>query len=137
MFAPDGSEIVKRRGYINPRFMASMLQAIIDDPSPGPSVISQVSVNPSSTSSLTSQQKEILLLRYFDLFDAENGGWGFIHKFINADAMDYALSHAKRGDKVYEFMAHHTLHSALKLIDPVWGGVYQYSDQLDLFITSL
>ncbi|MCK5666881.1 MAG: thioredoxin domain-containing protein, partial [Thiotrichaceae bacterium] len=131
VFAPDGSEIVKRRGYINPRFMAAMLQAIIDDPSPGPSVITQIPVNPSSSSSLTSQQKEALLLRYFDLFDAENGGWGFIHKFINADAMDYALSQAKKGDKVYEFMARHTLHSALNLIDPVWGGVYQYSDQLD------
>jgi len=131
VFAPDGSEIVKRRGYINPRFMASMLQAIIDDPSPGPSVFAQIPVQPSTTSSLTTEQKEALLFRYFDLFDAENGGWGFIHKFINADAMDYALSRAKKGDKVYEFMARHTLHSALNLIDPVWGGVYQYSDQLD------
>jgi len=111
--------------------MASMLQAIIDDPSPGPSVFAQIPVQPSTTSSLTTEQKEALLFRYFDLFDAENGGWGFIHKFINADAMDYALSRAKKGDKVYEFMARHTLHSALNLIDPVWGGVYQYSDQLD------
>lgn len=131
VFAPDGSEIVKRRGYINPHFMASLLQAIIDDPSPGPSVIKQVPVNPSATSRLTATQKETLLKRYFDIFDAENGGWGFIHKFINADAMDYALSRAQKGDKVYEFMARHTLHSALDLIDPVWGGVYQYSDQLD------
>ena len=131
VFAPDGTEIVKRRGYINPFFMAAMLQAIIDDPSPGPSVITPEVVEPSTSSSLTSAQKEALLSRYFDLFDAENGGWGFIHKFINADAMDYALSKAKQGDKVYEFMARHTLHSALDLIDPVWGGVYQYSDQLD------
>src|ERR1700742_4810880 len=36
VFAADGSEIVKRQGYIPPRNMASMLQAIIDDPSPGP-----------------------------------------------------------------------------------------------------
>src|SRR5271155_3689454 len=38
VFAADGSEIVKRQGYLNPAEMASMLQAIIDDPSPGPSV---------------------------------------------------------------------------------------------------
>ena len=38
VFAADGSEIVRRRGYLNPAEMASMLQAIIDDPTPGPSV---------------------------------------------------------------------------------------------------
>src|SRR5271163_1347162 len=40
VFAADGSEIVRRRGYMDPAEMASMLQAIIDDPSPGPSVTS-------------------------------------------------------------------------------------------------
>ncbi len=38
VFAPDGTEIVKRRGYIPPEPMASLLEAIIEDPSPGPSV---------------------------------------------------------------------------------------------------
>src|SRR4030095_6417489 len=38
VFTPGGSEIAKRRGYIPPKPMASLLQAIIDDPSPGPSV---------------------------------------------------------------------------------------------------
>src|SRR5271168_4774643 len=38
VYAADGSEIVRRRGYLTPAQMASMLQAIIDDPSPGPSV---------------------------------------------------------------------------------------------------
>src|SRR5262249_50729696 len=35
VFNTDGSEIVKRQGYIPPKPMASMLQAIIDDPTPG------------------------------------------------------------------------------------------------------
>src|SRR5712691_1376042 len=38
VFGPDGKEIAKRQGYIPPRPMASMLKAIIDDPTPGPSV---------------------------------------------------------------------------------------------------
>src|ERR1700746_1231609 len=33
-----GHEIVKRQGYLTPDEMASLLQAIIDDPTPGPSV---------------------------------------------------------------------------------------------------
>jgi hypothetical protein len=38
VFNADAGEIVKRRGYLPPKEMASMLQAIIDDPTPGPSV---------------------------------------------------------------------------------------------------
>src|SRR5271163_3761124 len=38
VFAADGSEIVKRQGFLQPRLMASMLKAIIADPSPGPSI---------------------------------------------------------------------------------------------------
>jgi len=39
VFGADKGEIVKRRGYLPPRQMASMLQAIINDPTPGPSVL--------------------------------------------------------------------------------------------------
>ena len=35
IFHMDGSELVKRRGYIPPKPMASLLQAVIDDPTPG------------------------------------------------------------------------------------------------------
>jgi thioredoxin-related protein len=41
VFNAEGGEIVKRRGYLPPRQMASMLQAIIDDPTPGPSVVQE------------------------------------------------------------------------------------------------
>ncbi len=38
VFDATGGEIVKRQGYLPPAQMASMLQAIMDDPTPGPSV---------------------------------------------------------------------------------------------------
>jgi hypothetical protein len=38
VFNVDGSEIVKRQGYVAPGPMARMLQANIYDPTPGPSV---------------------------------------------------------------------------------------------------
>src|SRR3979411_2501325 len=37
VFGPDGTEIAKIRGYIEPERMQALLKAIIDDPSPGPS----------------------------------------------------------------------------------------------------
>src|ERR1700691_5055773 len=41
VFAADGSEIVRRRGYLNPAEMASMLPAVIDETSPGPAAPSE------------------------------------------------------------------------------------------------
>ncbi len=38
VLAPDGTEIVKRRGYIPAPGMIAMLRAIVADPSPVPSV---------------------------------------------------------------------------------------------------
>src|ERR1700734_130062 len=52
VFAADGSEIVKRQGYIPPRPMSSMLQAIIDDPSPGPSVVKEAAFHPAANAAI-------------------------------------------------------------------------------------
>ena len=131
VFAPDGSEIVKLRGYLPPARMISLLQAIIDDPSPGPSVVSQLPVTPSDTAFLSDKQRADLLKNYLSVYDADNGGWGSIHKFIHIESMDYALANAQRGDKKAEKMARQTLDAALAIFDPVWGGVYQYSDKTD------
>lgn len=46
VFGPDKGEIVKRRGYIPPRQMESMLQAIISDPTPGPSARPEATLTP-------------------------------------------------------------------------------------------
>jgi len=56
IFAPNGTEIVKRRGYIPPVFMVSLLQAIIDAPSPGPTVLPELDVKPASNGALGAAQ---------------------------------------------------------------------------------
>jgi uncharacterized protein YyaL (SSP411 family) len=135
VLAPDGTEIVKRRGYIPPQQMASLLQAIIDDPSPGPSVQAPAALGNTGMTQLTSTQKAALLRTYDELYDVHNGGWGRIHKLIDADSLELAYAHADasrpnlhaRGTR----RARTTLDHNLLLIDPVWGGVYQYSDAVD------
>src|SRR5262249_33672378 len=42
VFKSDKSEIVKRRGYVPPRPMVSLLDAIVNDPSPGPSILPEI-----------------------------------------------------------------------------------------------
>ena len=94
IFSPEGAELVKRRGYIPPENMLSLLQAVIDDPTPGPSVLRQDAPAPSDASQLDTASAEILNKAFADAYDAEHSGWGRMHKFIDPDSMDWALYRA-------------------------------------------
>jgi uncharacterized protein YyaL (SSP411 family) len=131
VLAPDGSEIVKRRGYLPPQQMAALLGAIVDDPSPGPSVRPELLLAPAVLGRLAPAQREALDTQFAKAYDADHGGWGDGYKFIDAPAMELALERSRLGDAQAASMARRTLDANLKLIDPVWGGVYQYSDEAD------
>ena len=130
VLAADGTEIVKRRGYLPPAQMASMLAAIIKDPSPGPSVITEEAVEPAHSAVLQESRRRALIATYFESFDPQYAGWGSEQKFIDADSLEYALAHAKSEPR-QAAMAAKTLDAATALIDPVWGGVYQYAERRD------
>jgi uncharacterized protein YyaL (SSP411 family) len=129
VFNADGGEIVKRQGYLPPEEMSSMLQAIIDDPTPGPSVVNSksISLNDAASPANETELKRQLLAGY----DAKLGSWGTVQKFLNWDNVEYCLVQARTGDAVAENMARQTLAAQLKLIDPIWGGVDQYSAEGD------
>jgi uncharacterized protein len=131
VFNNDGSEIVKRQGYIAPKPMASMLQAIIDDPSPGPSVLAETTLTASDNAFLSDKSANILKQRLTDTYDAKNKGWGTVQKFLNWDLIEYCLTASGQGEADLERMGRETLAAQLNLIDPVWGGVCQYSTDGD------
>ena len=124
VFSAGGSEIVKRRGYIPPKQMASMLKAIIDDPSPGPSVVPEPKISFGNESLLSDALRKQLEQVHRETYDAKNGGWGFSHKYLDAYSVEYALA---RGDTDNRRMARQTLDGERNLLDSAWGGVYQYS----------
>ena len=128
VFGPDGTEIAKIRGYIEPERMQALLKAVIDDPSPGPSVGEAFEVKPSASAFLTREERATLIKNYDKSYEDKIGGWGDSQKYIDADSMDYALSRAEAGDAVSTTRARQTLDAAIALIDPVWGGVFQYSE---------
>jgi uncharacterized protein YyaL (SSP411 family) len=131
IFSPEGKELAKLRGYLPPERMTSILQAFIDDPTPGPSVIAAIEHVPAKSALLPEEARKKLEQRFEDSYDADNGGWGTYHKYIDADSMDLALARAEAGHSRSIAMAAHTLDAALFLFDREWGGVYQYSDKVD------
>lgn len=135
MLDKDGNEIFKRRGYIPPELFLKLLAAVIDDPSALPSINSGGAVDPNAVA-LSAERRgrteELLLKNY----DKQNGGFGDTHRFIHGDTLEWALERSRalqRNDDIDQWreIVRTTLAGARRLIDPVWGGMFQYSDKLD------
>ena len=127
IYAPDGTEIVKKQGYLAPPEMVRLLQAVIDDPAP---VAAQnVSHDQAATTAtaLAADRRTALQAQWLAGYDDKEGGWGDSHKYLDADTVEFALHLAVRGDARAAQMARDTLRLQRQLIDPVWGGIYQYS----------
>jgi len=131
VFNAEGGEIVKRRGYLAPPLMISMLEEIIVDPSPvkygDEETIAKFADNPL----LSPKVRQSLERGFYETHDPKLGGQKQPQKFIDHDTVEYGLLRAGQGDKKAEEMTRRTLTAALKIMDPAWGGMYQYSTDSD------
>ncbi len=121
VYAADGSEIVRRRGYLNPSEMASMLQAIIDDPSPGPSVRPEKDHPYPADAHPDDAVTEALRRSLLSGYERADGGWSDGHKFLDAENEEYCLRAASRGDAEAAAIARDMLRLQGQIFDPVWG----------------
>jgi len=131
VFDAAGQELVKFQGYIEPERMRGLLRAVIADPTPGPSVENAAGPSVGEGAALTDAERRELQAILVNRYDTKHGGWGTSHKYLDWDSVEWCLLRARDGDRGAERMARETLDRQLKLIDPVWGGVYQYSDSGD------
>lgn len=86
-------------------------------------------VTAATESRLTPALRENLEKKFVISYDDKQGGWGSGQKYLNWDNVEYCLIRA--GDETFRKMARHTLTEKLRLLDPAWGGVYQYSTDND------
>jgi hypothetical protein len=127
VFGPDGSEIVKRQGYIEPERFLRLLRAIVADPSPEAADQADAGPPASAAGTLAAETRAELIRRHRDTDDAKLGGLTLAQKFLDRDSVEYAMDRALAGDEWEANLARRTLDAARALFDPVWGGVYQYS----------
>lgn len=130
LFAPDGTEVAKRAGYIAPDNMLRLLKAVVADPSP--EAAARITFAKASNNAFLSKTSRATLLRKRQAtYDWDKGGLRTAQKFIDRNSLEYNLVQAASGDAQAEKMAKQTLDAALALLDPVWGGIYQYSTGYD------
>ncbi|MBX3737730.1 MAG: thioredoxin domain-containing protein [Candidatus Didemnitutus sp.] len=127
IFAPDGAERVKKQGYIAPRAMEELLRDVLADPTPPKARPSAVAAEPAGAPTLEAARRAELVQQWRDGYDERAGGWGFSHKLLDWDTVEFALRAARQGDAEAGRRARATLDLQRQLLDPVWGGVYQYS----------
>lgn len=125
--AADGTEIVKRAGFIAPQPFARLLDAIVADPSPETANVGAAARADEDVSHLSPALRGQLRAAHDANHDDERGGLRTLQKFLDRNSLEYDLSLALAGDARYTVRAQRTLDAAAALIDPVWGGVYQYS----------
>ena len=135
MLDKDGNEIFKRRGYIPPDLFAKLLAAVIADPSALPSVDKASEVVPSTTG-LGPDRRGKIEAALLQGYDKVHGGFGEAQHFIHADTIEWALERSRTLKRntdtdVWKDVAARTLGGAARIIDPVWGGMFQYSDKMD------
>lgn len=143
IFSPNGTEIVKQAGYVRPAEMKSLLTEVVKRPN-SVQFEKKSKVVFNGKASLSAFQRKELVGRFLFGYDGAKGGWGSGHKFLDWDTVEFCLTNVDRsssgmkGDlKVtakkpdYLTMAESTLRGEQCLIDPVWGGVYQYSTDGD------
>jgi uncharacterized protein YyaL (SSP411 family) len=127
IFGPDGTEIVKLRGFYSPQFFIPILQETVKDPSPvdygkfgGPER------ERTRATGLSDAQRAEILGFFEKAWDSANGGWSK-SKLVDGPTLDWFLDRAHAGDSQPSERIKRTLTAMLALIDKDSGGISQVS----------
>jgi uncharacterized protein YyaL (SSP411 family) len=127
IFGPDGTEIVKLRGFYSPQFFIPVLKETIKDPSPvdygkfgGPERERTLATG------LSDAQRGEILAFMDKAYDQANGGWSK-SKLVDGPTLDWVLERAHAGDAQASERIKRTLTAMIALIDKDSGGISQVS----------
>ncbi len=84
---------------------------------------------------LSQSLRQDLLDKHLQGYDARYGAWGTYQKFLDWDSVEYSmligLGKDQSDARSYQERARKTLDGELNLLDPAFGGLYQYSTDGD------
>lgn len=148
-FAPDGSEIAKKTGYQSPEDMLALIQGIQKEPY---KVLfnKKPELTIAKAGPLEKGLKENLYEKFKSTTNLNIGGLKIVLKYLDRDTVEYALQQEYDLKKQMDSPGYEDLNEAdqnkikteleevqkiskanfdgaLKLLDPEWGGFYQYS----------
>lgn len=123
VLSPEAEELAKLRGYVPAERMRAHLRELLKSPPEVAAERELVGVGVDALPDVYRRAKAQL----DRLYDAKRGSWGRKQKVPLGAAATFEL---ERGDDG-RARAERSLDGHAKLIDPVWGGIYQYSTDGD------
>jgi uncharacterized protein YyaL (SSP411 family) len=127
IFSPQGEELGKFRGYLT----AERLREILHEAKTAQQPVAAVAHGTLVETPLPVAQLGWVgarLLHDLDgYYDPEEGGWGRTQKLPLGANVEVELLRAAHGDGAAMSRARKSLDKQRALLDPVWGGLYQYS----------
>jgi uncharacterized protein len=131
LLSSEAEEIGKYRGYIHADDLLPILQAVVAHSAPNKSTVTTdpglLNPAPEALPWIAAQT----LMKMDDWYDTEQGSWGLRQKVPIGENITVELRRAAHGETSALKRAIFTLEKQKVMIDPVWGGVYQYSAAKD------
>lgn len=133
IFNPAGEELGKFRGYLTAGELRAGLEAAQKAAAAGPAAPGAVEPLPKGILEPTATIDSLpwvgaRLMRDLDgIFDEDEGGWGRRQKLPIGGNLEVELLRAQHGDPASPARVKLTFEKQRLILDPVWGGLYQYS----------
>ncbi|HRG98309.1 MAG TPA: DUF255 domain-containing protein [Polyangiaceae bacterium] len=132
LFAKDGTELAAYKGFLSPERLLEVLDAAARPGSASAPAQSKVAAPRGGRGALTAadlaREERTIAARLDAFYDEREGGYGTFQKAPLGWNNAWLLRGARAGDARARARAITTLEKQSALLDPVWGGVYQYSD---------
>lgn len=128
---PDARPVSALRGHRGPDRFLQILSRLVSDHRAGrPLAVEEPELAPDPALADLSALRAVLRAQLDGLYDPELHGWGRGQKYPYAAPAQHALRRASaEGDDAAGSRALRSLEAHALLIDPVWGGMYQYSER--------
>lgn len=127
LFSASAEELGKYRGYLPPEELRGILRALVAQPESGPSTPANPLADRPPPIEAMPWIAGRALVDFDAYYDPKEGSWGRLQKAPIGENARYEVLRASRGDAAALERVRFTLSKHRLLIDPVWGGIYQYS----------
>jgi uncharacterized protein len=131
IYNAKGQEIKLLSGYLSPQEFIVELNDCLKHPHVVTDDLGQPRKKTGESTKPDKGIDKVLTKSFMDSYDTKNGGWTFGHKYLPCDDVEYSMDLASDGDKLSAKRANEVLKLQTNLLDPIWGGMYQYSTDND------
>lgn len=127
ILTPDAQPVLELRGFQAPTAFLELVTGLAQDQAKGKLKGRREPPKAKPSQDALTLLRDRVQARLDSYYDERLGGWGRFQKYPFAAPVEQAFLRARRGEAGWLERAVQTLDGTRELVDPVWGGVFQYS----------